>query len=279
MILFSVIIPTHDRLDLLLQAVESVRAQTLENWELIVVDDGSPTMPELPSDQRIRLLANEDSQGPAAARNRGLADVAGRYVAFLDDDDLWTPDRLEHAYGAHRRGADVVVCAPALLGSDEDQGRWHRGRGRPHDWILDATNPNVGATSVRCEVCPTFDTSYPTAEDLDWWLRLTERTDKVRHLDNADWVWRRHAGVRHGVGTDRRIEGQQLLLARYADYFRAHPRARAFRWRRIGLLSLARGRRRAAVGSAVRSLAARPTLGGLKLLVKAVTPSRIWSKP
>lgn len=265
---FSVIIPTYDRPVMLTEAVASVLSQTLADWELIVVDDGSPTRPELPEDPRIRMLSNAESLGPAASRNRGIEAATGQYLAFLDDDDVWVPQRLARALAVHDE-ADVVVCAPGRLGAAE-VGAWHRGQGRPHDWILDGTNPNIGATSIRRALCPLFDATYPAGEDLDWWLTVTAATDRVAYLEDADWLWRRHAGARHGIGTERRIEGQKLLMSRHADYFRRHPRARAFRWRRIGLLSLALRRRDDALLAAAKSLLARPGSGGLKLLVKSL---------
>lgn len=266
--LFSVIIPTHERPAMLAEAVASVLGQTLVDWELIVVDDGSPTKPELRADPRIRMLTNAESRGPAASRNRGIEVATGHFLAFLDDDDVWVPQRLERALAAHGE-ADVVVCAPGRLGSDE-VGAWHQGQGRPHDWILDGTNPNIGATTIRRTISPLFDPTYPAGEDLDWWLTVTAATDRVAYLDDPDWLWRRHAGARHGIGTERRIEGQKLLMSRHAGYFRRHPRARAFRWRRIGLLSLALRRRDDALVAAAKSLWARPGSGGLKLLVKSL---------
>jgi glycosyltransferase involved in cell wall biosynthesis len=263
--LFSVIMPTHDRQDQLTEAIRSVVAQTLPDWELIVVDDGSPDLPELPADRRIRRLRNEQSQGPAAARNRGMGVALGKFIAFLDDDDLWEPDRLRHALEAHDH-ADVVVCGAPLRGGPFTKA--YRGDKRPSDWILDATTPPVGSTSVRREVCPQFDQSFPTAEDVDWWLRLTQVTDNVTFIEHDDWRWRRHDGVRHGIGTVRRIEGRKLLMTRHAGYFKSHPRARAFSWRRIGLLHLVLGQRGPAGGAAVRSFAARPSSGALRLMLK-----------
>lgn len=269
---FSVVIPSHDRQNMLDEAVTSVLSQTDPDWELIVVDDASPTPARVPVDSRIRLLRNEESQGPTGARNRGIQAAVGRFIAFLDDDDSWTTRRLERARAAHS-AADVVVCAPSTLGDGTSDASWHRGSGPVSEWILDGTNPNLGATSVRHELCPLFDPRYPASEDLDWWLRLAQMTQRVTYLPTTDWLWRRHTGARHGVGTEYRREGQLLLLRDHAGYFRSHPRARAFRWRRIGLLSLDLGERRAAIEAGLRSLTSHPTTGALKLLVKSVLPS------
>ncbi len=76
------------------RAIESVRAQTVNDWECVVVDDGSAAPPPSVSDPRIRVV-RQWNQGVSAARNRGAAMVAGDYVAFLDQDDHWRAEKLE----------------------------------------------------------------------------------------------------------------------------------------------------------------------------------------
>lgn len=268
--LFSVIIPTHARPQMLREALESVLAQTEQNWEAIVVDDASPTPVVALPDPRIRLLRNPQSLGPAGARNRGIREARGRYVAFLDDDDAWTPQRLQRAAALHE-DADVVVTGTGTLGSPGSPVRstWQRGTGSVRDWIVDATAPQVGATSVVRELCPEFDASYPAAEDLDWWLRLTIATDRVEFDDSADWLWRRHDGPRHEIGAMSRRAGRLKLMAQHAAYFRTHPRATAFSWRRIALLSLAIGKPKDALVAGTKSLLARPTKGGVVAIGKS----------
>ena len=97
--LISVVIPTYNRLDLLRQAIESVVAQTYPNWELIVVDDGSTdsTADHLTSLTAfpVRYLRRSHTGNVAATRNAGAYAANGRYLAFLDSDDLWHRSKLE----------------------------------------------------------------------------------------------------------------------------------------------------------------------------------------
>ena len=94
----TVVMPAHDASAFIGEAIESVLAQTFEDWELVVVDDGSTdgTAGVVASydDPRIRLLAIEHSGLPAIARNHALASSDSRHVAFLDADDLWRPHKL-----------------------------------------------------------------------------------------------------------------------------------------------------------------------------------------
>jgi glycosyltransferase involved in cell wall biosynthesis len=100
--LFSVVIPTYNRLAYLRRAVASVLPQTLDDFELLVVDDCSPKdpAPELAdiTDPRLRLLRRSKNGGPAATRNTGIQAAQGRYVAFLDDDDEYMPEFLAQTW-------------------------------------------------------------------------------------------------------------------------------------------------------------------------------------
>lgn len=102
----SIIMPTYNRADTITRAVQSVRAQSFEDWELVIVDDGSTdkTLAVLSDvDSRIRLIPKKH-EGVAAARNRGLAEARGDLIAFLDSDDAWPAHHLALAtafFGAH----------------------------------------------------------------------------------------------------------------------------------------------------------------------------------
>ena len=111
---FSVVLPTHNRIKLLREAIDSVIAQTFTDWELIVVDDASQT-PILQDElnewagPRARLICLSPSQGGAGAKSAGASEARGELLAFLDDDDLWEPTYLERADRALRAAPDVRV--------------------------------------------------------------------------------------------------------------------------------------------------------------------------
>src|SRR5579862_7797428 len=104
----SVIVPTFNRLEYLRPALESVFAQTLTDWELLIADDGSssPTREYLQSliePGRVSVAFFEHTGNPSKLRNAALRDARGEYVAFLDSDDLWLPRKLEIQIGSLRR--------------------------------------------------------------------------------------------------------------------------------------------------------------------------------
>ena len=95
----SVVIPFFSRTDWLLEAVEALQNQTISNWEAIIVNDGSPEddseiVDVVSADSRIKYVRQENA-GPAAARNYGIELSRGRYIAFLDSDDLWLSNKLK----------------------------------------------------------------------------------------------------------------------------------------------------------------------------------------
>lgn len=272
---FSVIIPTHNRPAFLETAIASVVDQSIEEWELIVVDDAGTIPARIPLNPRVRLIRQEIPTGPAGARNTGLAHASGRYVAFLDDDDLWRPRRLENALRAHEY-ADLAICGEMALGEPDpvtDEISIHLTKD-PHDWVLNSTAPNLGRVSVIRELCLPFDLNYVASQDLDWWLRCSGGLRVAAMYRNEDWVWRRHDEVRTRNGNDRRIEGSLRLLSEHASYFEQHPIAHAFRWRRLGLMYLDEGDHGAAIHAGFRSLRVRPSVGAMRVLAKAATPFR-----
>ena len=95
----SVIIPTYNRAHLIGRAIRSVLDQTYQDWELIVVDDAStddiPGIVKGFTDGRVKYIRHDENKGAAAARNTGIQAARGAYIAFLDSDDEWLPEKLE----------------------------------------------------------------------------------------------------------------------------------------------------------------------------------------
>lgn len=108
----SVIIPTHNRPQLLTASVQSALAQTFQDLEVIVVDDASDEFPELPDDPRLRVIHLEESQGGAGARNVGTKSARGRWVTYLDDDDILLPSMAEVSFAAIKKNA---ICPPVAV--------------------------------------------------------------------------------------------------------------------------------------------------------------------
>jgi glycosyltransferase involved in cell wall biosynthesis len=264
--LFSIILPTFARQHLLDEAVASVLAQSVQDFEVIVVDDASPTPVTVPADPRIRLIRRETNGGAAAARNTGMDVARGRYVCFIDDDDLFTRERLALALEGHER-SPIALCWAPFLGDERRAGR--RLNGCVRSTILDGTTPHLGATSVERVAAPRFDERFIAVEDVDWWVRAAE-ANGVATIEAPGYLVRRHDGSRHGADVSARIRGSRLLLDKHQEYFRHRPRAAAFRWRRIGQLAAAAGNAKLARAALVRSLWLRPSAPALAHLSRTL---------
>jgi glycosyltransferase involved in cell wall biosynthesis len=165
-------------------ALHSALYQREVDLEVIVVDDGSTddtaTWVSGAADPRVRVVRNPIPQGVSAARNRGITEADGAWVAFLDDDDLWAPDKLALQLDAVRRSGCHWVYAGNVSVDDELQVLGGRHPPAPdhvmaslvrHDSVpAGASNVMVNAHALR-DVGP-FDTGLSTSEDWDMWLRL-----------------------------------------------------------------------------------------------------------
>lgn len=252
--LFSIIIPTYGRPRFLDEAIRSVTTQTVDDFECLVVDDGSPTPVEVPGDARVRVIRRRANGGPAAARNTGLEEARGTYVAFLDDDDVYTPDRLELALDGFERAPVTLCWAPHM--DERPSGRAIDGRAG--DQVLAGSAPHLDATAVERAIVQRFSESYAACEDLDWWVRMADHP--VATVPVVGAYIRRHEGPRSRHGLTARIEGSIRLLHEHEEFFEARPSARAFRWKRIGVMARQSGDLATARTAFLRSLRVRPDL-------------------
>jgi len=181
--LVTVIIPHYHRPGMLVEAVESVLTQSFRDFECIIVDDGSTKpLPDLPDDRHLRLIEKPHTGMPGEVRNRGAESAVGKYLAFLDSDDLWRPEKLTRQT-AYMKGSGCRLSHTRELwlrgGREVSQAsRKHRREG---DIFEDALKKCiVGPSTVIMEAAlfretGGFDETLEIAEDYEYWLRITAR--------------------------------------------------------------------------------------------------------
>lgn len=236
----SVIIATYERPAMLVRAVESALAQTETDRELIVVDDGSTAdvaAALAPYRSQLTLIRQENG-GLARARNTGLRSARGRFVAFLDDDDIWLPDRLAALLPAieHDTAIDVAFGDMAYLDPDGQRlgdGSCFTDRPPPpgavHPEMLFVCNVVPGgAVLVRFEAIAEvgfFDPSLRTAEDYDLWMRISERGEAAfRRVDRIVAGYTQHPGNISATARARML--RDVIRVRERAFDRS-PRIRA----------------------------------------------------
>ena len=148
-------------------------AQTVDNFEVLVVDDASTDPPVVPGDPRVRLIVHPENQGVSAARNTGIDAASGDYLCLLDDDDFFTPDRVEIAEEGMEH-SPVAVCNKRFV----LPGRFDVQRLASEDvrnfmttrWL------SVGQIAIRRDLAPRFNSELVTAEDHDWPIQVVQHT-------------------------------------------------------------------------------------------------------
>ena len=248
----SVVVPTHDRRELLTLTLRSVLRQHGVDLEVVVVDDGSTDdtaqMVAGLGDRRVRLVRHDTAQGVSAARNRGIAEAGGTWVAFLDDDDLWAPDKLTRQLQAARRsGRDWVYAGEVSIdqhlrildgGPPASPAQVIEGLARHNAVPAGASNVVVHADALAR--AGRFDTRLRNNEDWDMWIRLAR-------LGPPAWVCRPLVALRVHPGNasqnmDRMLEELDVIERRHRI-----PVDRAAHCRWAAWTCLRAGRRREAL--------------------------------
>ncbi len=183
----SVIIPAYNAERTILETIESVQQQTFSDFELIVINDGSndKTLELLNSltDERLRIFSCENA-GVGVARNRGISHATGKFIAFLDADDLWTPDKLELQLATLQQHPKAGVAYSWTSYVDEqgnflsaDKPIFFKGNVYTHllanNFLASGSNPLIRREAV--ESIGEFDPSLPPCEDWDFYLRLAAK--------------------------------------------------------------------------------------------------------
>ena len=201
--LISVILPTFNRLQYLPDAVASVCAQTFQDWELLIADDGSDAetrayLQALEDPPRIRLILLAHSGKPAVVRNAALREARGQYVAFMDSDDVWMPQKLSIQMAALRTQGECAWSHTTFVLVDDRGAR--REMPAANGWVLGPllrtetviALPSVVASRALLRQVGDFDESLTMCEDYDLWLRLAAHS-RVAAIAEPLTVVRRHA--------------------------------------------------------------------------------------
>jgi glycosyltransferase involved in cell wall biosynthesis len=231
--LVSVVIATRDRNIELRRAISSALRQTMDELEIIVVDDGSavPASDAVGTDTtdgRLVVHRNDSATGPSAARNTGTAMARGTFVAYLDSDDEWHPTKLARQIDALRsagREAGLSLCGYEVVNGSRRRVRVPRGVGAGDTVELLDTRREPIVTS--CFMLPAavartygFDAALPAYEDLDLAARIAT-THAV--VTTRSILVRKHVSAERQFSGSRIIDSRRALLAKHDDLLRAHP--------------------------------------------------------
>lgn len=239
---FSVIIPTYKVEKYIAAAIESVIAQTYQNFEIIVVDDDSPDRSveicQQFTDSRIKIVSQKN-RGLAGARNTGIRHAQGDYIALLDGDDLWLPEKLEKHFEHLENSPSVGISFSRSAFIDEagnPLGTYLMPKLKeitPADLLRDNPVGNGSAAVIRREVLEAikfqdnlygdieyfyFDDVFRQAEDIECWLRIAIQTNwQIEGIPEALTLYRVNSG---GLSASllKQLESLQKVIEKIRSY-------------------------------------------------------------
>jgi len=235
----SVIIPTHDRAELLRLAITSVIDQTFKDWEIIVVDDQStdhtPAVVESFADKRIKYLHNKGKNGPSIARNLAISAASGEYIAFLDDDDEWLPHKLE------KQIAVIDSCTEKVGGIYSNRLMIDKSTGEIYSedpgvetlrgnllTQLMKKNPIHTSTLLIRKACLNkiglFDETMRYMEDRDLFIRLSLHW-KIEYVDEPLTKAYYHGKAHLSTNLEGQTKGREVILRRYQHLLKKNRRS------------------------------------------------------
>ncbi|MDO4818616.1 MAG: glycosyltransferase family A protein [Akkermansia sp.] len=247
--LFSVVIPAYNARKFIPLTIESILRQSVQDFEIVVVNDGSTddTLEILQgvADPRLRVITRENG-GECVARNHGLREARGKYIAFLDSDDVWLPNHLEQALGFMEAHPDIAWFSSTMktvqdiAPEDIQPADCSKERLRAVNWYLEGAAHTLPSTvTVRREEIQRyphlFAEGYKMFGDNIGWCQLAKKRPMVGLSDTPTVLyrfWQGNASTTHNVSPHGvRSKAVQMALAKHAEFYRepdCPPEARLF---------------------------------------------------
>jgi glycosyltransferase involved in cell wall biosynthesis len=244
----SVVIPTWNRQELLPDAIASALGQTEQDLEVLVVDDHSENgtaeriVRDL-GDSRVHYVRQPEHRGVGAARNVGIALSSARYIAFLDDDDEWLPEKLSVQLAVLEASSSTVAGVySARLTVYRETGQVSIQR-FPHPFRPWSGNVITTSSVLLRRSCfdavGTFDERLTAAGDWDMWIRIASQFS----FEYIDQILMKYTVHRKSIGGNPLLHtpSRELILTKHAQLFARHPRSFAGHYKRLGMLYLRHG--------------------------------------
>ena len=282
----SVVLPVHNRENLVRRAIDSVLAQTMPDFELLVIDDCSTDATAevvegyCANDPRVKLFHNETNLGPAGARNRGIDLARSDYIAFQDSDDRWFPEKLARQLEALERDPDKHACICGALYFAQEQcyyiprhGTMSQESMASGDLSADVLYSNPVTPQALCakkslfDDIGGFDTSLRINEDWELAIRMAQKTRFAFVPDPFVVIYRTANSVSSDLSAD--IAVRKELLNTYEGLFAKRPKLRAWQNYVIAGLSLRSGNHHDAVRYFRRSFRDKPSIRCLLQIQRA----------
>lgn len=228
--MISIVIPTYKRVDYLERLLKSIEKQTYKEFEIIIVDDNSPNKEEyekLISKYRkvfkdLAYLRNETNKGAPYSRNRGIKQAKYEYIALVDDDDEWLPEKLEKQIKVFQNGSSklgIVYTWTDVVNSKGEVLYQYRYEfeGNPRKEILKGCFiPSPSVMVKKSHICRAglFDERLPSCQDWDMWTRMILNGSECKVVRSVETFYHKHES--ESIGRSKKAFEGFLL------YFKKH---------------------------------------------------------
>jgi len=242
-LLVSIYLPTHNRVDRLIRAVESVLAQTYDHIELIVIDDASSDgtaeflRQRADADHRLRFFSNSDSRGASASRNIGITSSKGTFATGLDDDDEFLPDRIEafvNSWNVLKAKGIEASCLYAqeiwtINGVPHVTTRKKSVVTAPEMFEANHVGNQIFAPRNHFIEAGLFDEKMPAWQDFEFFMRVLEKFGPAYLVDKATYSY-------DATPRSDRLSEQPKRIRRAFELIAAKHACNAAQWRALFLL-------------------------------------------
>lgn len=219
----SIIMPYYNAAAYIFETIEAIIAQTYRDWELIIVDDCS-SAPETPEvlkkvvvmDERIRMICSEINGGAGCARNIGIKEAKGRYIAFCDSDDWWYPTKLEEQLKWMRENEYEFTCTWYEDANENLESYYTMKQEPKQNYNNMISGCNIGTPGVIYDTVRIGKKYMPTlrrAEDWGLWMTILKEVDYIYTYPKAMWKYRHVPGSE----TSNKWKQMQAVIAMYCE--------------------------------------------------------------
>jgi glycosyltransferase involved in cell wall biosynthesis len=242
----AVVIPTYNRNSKLQRAVDSVLRQTYENWELYVVNDAPENSIQdvIPDDDRIERIQHDENKGAPAARNTGIKMGKTPYIAFLDDDDAWKPEKLERQVNVFQelsRDYGLVYTGRDIIENDSVVKTHHpNATGDVFTELLGGNFIPSETPMIRRECIEQiggFDTELESSQDCDLWLRIARYYKVSAVPDSLAIAYQGHED-RISKNMRRKYSGKMRFINKYREDLKENPAAMSTHLKQLGFYTM-----------------------------------------
>lgn len=217
--LVSIIMPAYNAAGTIAESIDSVLAQTYQNWELLIINDASTDATHekvqsyVATDNRIRYISNDTNQGIAATRNRGIAHANGDYLAFLDSDDMWVPQKLDKQLQfMMEKNATISYTATSYITASGSRSSYIL-QAREHFTYKDLLRHNTMSCSsvmIKRDAMQFFSSGF-MHEDYAVWLNIVKATGQAHGFNEPLLIYR----LGHNTNSSNRIKSAVMTYKTY----------------------------------------------------------------